>query len=120
MSSRQSLEPVWLVCQGTVLAAAQLTTTSAQRRRGLMGVPHVTHPLVVSPCSWVHSFGMRTALDLVYVAKDGTVVALGHIKPWRVGPLTRAAHSVIEAAPGSVQKWNLKVGDIVEVRHVQP
>ena len=119
MSRPESLEPVWLVSHGTVLASAQLATSKSARRRGLIGVSHVTEPLVLEPCSWVHTIGMRTALDLVYLDSQGTVVSLGHIKPWRVGPLTRRAHCIIEAAPGSLEKWNLKVGDTVEVRHVE-
>lgn len=79
----------------------------------------MTEPLVLEPCSWIHTIGMRTAIDVVYVSAEGIVLATAHMRPWRVGPLTRQAHIVVEAAPGSVERWNLKAGDKLEVRDVE-
>ena len=45
------LEPVWLVSQGRVLAAAGRAVTRADRRRGLIGATTVEQPLVLSPCA---------------------------------------------------------------------
>ena len=63
--------------------------------------------------------GMRTAIDVVYVAQDGTVLSTSHMRPWRVGPLTRNARVIVEAAPGSIERWNVKPGDKLEVRNVE-
>lgn len=120
MRSPQSLEPVWLLSHGNVLAAAERAVTKSQKRNGLIGKTQIVNPLVIEPCNWVHSIGMRCALDLIYLAADGTVLSLGHLKPWRVGPYTRGATTIIEAAAGSLEKWNIKVGDTVEVRRVEP
>lgn len=111
---------VWLVSEGRVLASARRAQTRAERRRGLIGVPTVTEPLVIEPCSWIHTVGMRTAIDVVYVDHEGIVVSTSHMRPWRVGPLTRSARLVVEAAPGSLERWNIKPGDKLEVRHVEP
>lgn len=111
---------VWLVSEGRVLASARCAQTRAERRRGLIGVTSVTEPLVIEPCSWIHTVGMRTAIDVVYVNHSGTVISTSHMRPWRVGPITRSARFVVEAAPGSLERWNLKPGDTLEIRHVQP
>ncbi|MEN9553265.1 MAG: hypothetical protein RLY24_860 [Actinomycetota bacterium] len=111
---------VWLVSEGRVLASARRAITRAERRRGLIGVTSVSEPLVLEPCSWIHTVGMRTAIDVVYVANDCTVLSTSHMRPWRVGPLTRNARFIVEAAPGSIERWNVKPGDKLEIRNVEP
>ncbi|MGA0117798.1 MAG: DUF192 domain-containing protein [Ilumatobacteraceae bacterium] len=111
---------VWLVSEGRVLASARRAITRSERRRGLIGVTTVSEPLVLEPCSWIHTVGMRTAIDVVYVGSDGTVLSTARMRPWRVGPLTRSAQFIVEAAPGSIERWNVKAGDKLEIRHVEP
>lgn len=113
-------EPVWIVSEGRVLASARRAHTRAERRRGLIGAHTVDEPLVLEPCNWVHTVGVRTAIDVVYVQADNTVISTARMRPWRVGPLTRRARLVIEAAPGSLERWNLKPGDTIEIRDVNP
>ena len=115
---RGSLEPVWLVSQGRVLAAASRATSRTDRRRGLLGTSEVCEPLLLDPCTWIHTMGMKTAIDVAYVDAEGVVLRTELMKRWRVGPLTRRAQYVIEAAPGSFERWNMRVGDTIEVRHV--
>ena len=110
---------VWLVSDGRVLASARRAVTRSERRRGLIGVSSVTEPLVLEPCSWIHTVGMRTPIDVVYVSHDGTVLSTAHLRPWRVGPLTRSARLIVEAAPGSIERWNVKPADKLEIRHVE-
>jgi len=112
------LEPVWLVSQGRVLAAAGRAVTRADRRRGLIGATTVEQPLVLSPCAWVHTIGMRTHIETIFLSEDGVVLAMDYMKPWRVGTYTRFAHTVIETAPGSCERWGLNLGDEIEVRDV--
>ena len=119
ISPMEGLQPVWLVSEGRVLAAAQRATDRADRRRGLMGVPVVEQPLVIAPCNWVHTFGMRVAIDVLYMNNENEVVGVDTLKPWRVGPYTRKASFVIEAAAGSIDRWNIGVGSTVEVRDVE-
>lgn len=111
-----SLSPVWLVSRGNVLASANLATSRRDRRRGLSGVAHVHTPLVLRPCNWVHSVGMRTTIDVAYVGADGTVLLARRLRPMRVAPLVRGAAFVIEAAAGSFDRWSLRTGDQVEIR----
>jgi uncharacterized membrane protein (UPF0127 family) len=119
MGTTSQLEPVWLVSKGHVLAAAVRATSRADRRRGLIGVRTVEQPLVLQPCSWIHTVGMRTAIDVAYVSHDGIVLSLSQMKTWRIGAPVRGSHFVVEAAPHSFERWNLHVGDEVEVRNVE-
>jgi len=114
-----AMEPVWLVSEGRVLAAAQLATSRADLRRGLLGVTSVDEPLVLMPCSWVHTIGMKATIDVAYVASNNIVIQTATMKPWRVGARIPATALIIEAAAGSFERWNLRVGDEVEVRHVE-
>lgn len=110
---------MWLVSDGRVLAAALRATERSDRRRGLIGARLVEHPLVIDPCNWVHTFGMKVAIDVVYVNADNVVVGVDTLKPWRIGPYTRKAARVIEASAGSLERWNIGIGNTVEVRDVE-
>ena len=115
----KGLQPVWLVSDGRVLAAALRATERPDRRRGLIGTRSVEQPLVIDPCNWVHTFGMKVAIDVVYVDADNVVVGVDTLKPWRIGPYTRKAARVIEASAGSLERWNITIGNTVEVRDVE-
>lgn len=119
MRAPSQLKPVWLVSDGRVLGAAMRATTRTDRRRGLIGVDDVSHPLVIAPCKWIHTVGMRTSIDVVYVDAENRVVETSTIKPWRVGAYVSEASFVIEAAPGFVNKWGITPGTTIEVRDVQ-
>lgn len=109
-------EPVWLLSGDKVLAAATRTTSRAERRRGLLGRDTIDEPLVIDHCRWVHAVGMRTAVDVAMLDRDGVVLSATTLRPWRVGiPHPRAACAV-EAAAGSLRRWSIGVGDTLEVR----
>ena len=110
------LSPVWLVSNGNVLASANLAASRRARRRGLIGVTDVHTPLVLRPCNWVHSVGMKTSIDVAYVGEDGTVLHTRGLRPMRVAPWVPKAKFVIEASSGSFDRWQLHAGDKVEIR----
>ena len=113
------LRSVWLVSEGRVLAAARLATSRTDRRRGLIGESSISEPLVIEPCNWIHTVGMRTTIDVAYVDANNVIIGINTMKPWRVGPYTRKAVRVIEASAGSLERWNIGIGNTVEVRHVE-
>jgi hypothetical protein len=110
------MQPVWLVSEGRVLAAARLAASRRDRRRGAIGLDDLAEPIVLEPCRWVHTVGVRVPLDVAYVGPDGSVLATETLRPWRVGAPVRGAHTVVEARAGSFERWNLKAGDPLEVR----
>jgi uncharacterized membrane protein (UPF0127 family) len=109
----------WLVSDGRVLASAELAVGRKERARGLLGRDGLEGALILDRCRWVHTIGMRFAIDVAYVAADGTVVKTVQMRRSRVGVPVFGARYVIEAAAGAFARWGLRVGDVVEVRDHQ-
>jgi uncharacterized membrane protein (UPF0127 family) len=74
-------------------------------RARLLGLAHLPREraglgLLIPRCACVHTFGMRFALDLVFLDRDGRVLAVRRgVPPRRVG-LCRGAHAVLELPQG--------------------
>lgn len=106
----------WLVSDGRVLASADIATDRAGRRRGLLGRDGAQGALVIQPCRWVHTIGMRFPLDVAFLDGDGVVVKTVRMSRHRVGVPVPKARLVVEAQAGAFARWGLQVGDTVEVR----
>jgi len=105
-----------LVSADRVLASAKVLRTHRQRARGLVGRTEPEGAVVLKPCRWVHSIGMRYPLDVAYLDRHGTVIKIERLLPHRVCAPVFGARSVLEAGAGAFGRWGLHIGDIVEVR----
>ena len=56
----------WLLRDGTVLAALEIARDGAARRKGLLGRDGLEGALLIDGCRWVHTLGMRFAVDVAY------------------------------------------------------
>ena len=106
----------WLVTEGRVLASCESATQRRTKGRGLLGRDSIEGALVLTDCRWVHTLGMRFALDVAYLDDKGIVVKTVHMHRHRVGAPVWRARAVIEAQEGAFGRWGLRVGDVVEVR----
>lgn len=106
----------WLVSNGRVLASAERANDRRARSRGLLGRDGVGGALLIAPCRWIHTVGMRFPIDVAYLAADGTVLKTVRMRRHRVGAPVLHARSVVEAEQGAFARWGLRVGDVVEVR----
>ena len=106
----------WLVCDARVLASAEIADTRRERRRGLLGRDSMEGALVIEPCRWIHTIGMRFPIDVAYLDTDGIVLKTLHMHRFRVGVPVWKARTVIEAQGGAFARWGLRVGDEIEVR----
>ncbi len=99
---------------GAVVArAVELAVTSATRRKGLLGRDGLEPGggLVIAPCSSIHMFFMRFAIDAVFVDRRGRVVKIvRNLKPWRIA-LSFRAYAVIELEAGSLERTGVSIGD---------
>lgn len=71
---------------------------------GLMGESNLDKGagLLIVPCNSVHTYFMRFPLDLVFMDRDGKVLAVKReVKPWRMTWPVWRAHSVLEVAAGT-------------------
>ena len=107
---------MWLVRDGKVLASIEVAESSRDRLRGLLGRDGVEGALLLRPARSVHTLGMRFAIDVAFLDPSLTVVRTVSMRPWRVGRPVFAAKSVLEAEAGSFARWELKVGDVLELR----
>ena len=72
--------------------------------------------LLIAPCSSIHMFFMRFAIDAVYLNRDLRVVGLdAALRPWRIGRFYRGARYVLELPVGAIAERATEVGDQVAV-----
>jgi uncharacterized protein len=99
-----------------VLASVEVAAARSARRKGLLGRDRLDGALVLRPCRWVHTIGMRFPIDVAFVSDDGVVVKTMQMHQRRVGVPVWRARVVIEAEAGAFARWGLRVGDVVEIR----
>ena len=93
--------------------AARLAGTFRSRLRGWMGVRHhdAGAGLWLEPCNAVHTFFMRFPVDILYLARDGTILALREgVKPWRLSAPVWRARAVLELPAGHARAQGLATG----------
>jgi uncharacterized membrane protein (UPF0127 family) len=105
----------WIVRADEVLATAEVAATARARRRGLLGRRGLEGAFVLRPCRHVHTFGMRFPIDVAYCDRDGVVLRIGCLRPWRLAPIVPRTRMVIEAEAGAFERWALRAGDVLEV-----
>ncbi len=105
----------------TVLASAlEVAASGKQRRKGLLGRAALAadEGLWIGPCESVHTFFMRFAIDLVYLDRRNRVRKVrSAVPPWRLSACL-GAHSVLELAPGTIEKTRTQKGDQLEFERV--
>ena len=106
----------WVVRGEEVLATAEIAQTRQQRRRGLIGQDCIDGAFVLSRCRSVHTFGMRVPIDIIVIDREGMVLCTASLRPRRVAPYVRRAHTIIEVSAGCVDRWNVRRGDCLEIR----
>ncbi len=92
------------ITRGITLATnIRLASDSAQRRRGLLGITELAAGagVWINPCEAVHTFGMRIALDALFLDDKLRVKKVAaHLKPGRIA-LCLTATSVLELGAGA-------------------
>ena len=133
-----------MAVNGRVVAEAEIAADAGARTKGLLGRDGMEERdgmkrrdgmkerngmdekgnatdsvLVLEPAGWIHTLGMRFAIDVAYVDRRGRVLSVKTMKPWRVGMPRLRSRRVLEAVAGCFAKWNLNEGDQVEVKSEQ-
>ena len=100
-----------LTRNGAPLLFAYEATTFWQRFRGVKAIPELgpTDALVINPCSSIHTFGLKDALDVVFVGVRGEILKVKTVKPRSVCFCFDAA-LVIEMTAGTIERLDFQVG----------
>jgi uncharacterized membrane protein (UPF0127 family) len=106
----------WLLRDGEVLASLDVARSRRARTRGLLGRDGIPGALWIEPCRSVHTVGMRFAIDVAFCDADGVVVRLCTLRRYRMARPVLRARAVVEAEAGTFARWNLQVGDQLEVK----
>ncbi len=106
----------WLVRDDDVLAVAEVATSRRQRTRGLTGRDDLEGVLVIRPCRQVHTFRMRFPIDVAFCDRSGMVLHTSCLDRRRVSRIVWRSGFAIEARAGSFDRWNLRPGDVVEIK----
>ena len=81
---------------------------------GLMGKETADPGLLITRCTSIHTFFMKTAIDAVFIdAKGRAVELIARLRPWRIVLPVRGASEVLELEPGTILKFILKKNDVL-------
>jgi uncharacterized membrane protein (UPF0127 family) len=105
----------WLVRDGDVLASVEVARSRSARRKGLLGRDSLEGALLLEPARSVHTLGMRFDIDVAFLDAEGVVRRAVRMRRHRVGLPCFSARSVVEAEAGAFARWNLSVGQKLEV-----
>ncbi|MGC4981191.1 MULTISPECIES: DUF192 domain-containing protein [unclassified Streptomyces] len=95
----------------------ELAATARARRRGLLGRRGIEGALLLTPANSVHTLGMRFAIDVAYLDRSSRVLAVRTMRPGRLGLPRPRARQVLEAEAGSMERWGVRRGVRITVRH---
>lgn len=82
----------------------ELADTVWKRVVGLMGRDTLEpgHALLIEPCSSIHMFFMKFAIDVIYLdGRDKVIKIVRNLPPWRISA-AKGARKVVEMAAGSL------------------
>jgi uncharacterized membrane protein (UPF0127 family) len=89
--------------------------SSFGRARGLLGRDALEPGagMLIDRAGSVHMFFMRFPIDVVFLARDRTVVAVRHgLKPWRMAGARRAV-AALELPAGRVAEVGVEPGEVL-------
>jgi uncharacterized membrane protein (UPF0127 family) len=93
----------------------EIAASYRARTRGLLGRDSVDGAMLLSPAGGVHTFRMRIPIDVAYLDRHLTVIAVRTMPPGRLGlPRLRSRH-VLEAGAGVMAGWGLTAGVTVAI-----
>ena len=74
--------------------------------------------LWIKKCKSVHTCFMNFNIDLIFINKEKKIVGLvENLHPWKLSPFYWKADSVIEMPKNTINKYQLEVGEQLDVVH---
>jgi len=110
------MRDAWLLREGDVLAALEVTESRKDRMQGLLERTGIDGAILIRPARSVHSVGMLFAIDVAVCTKDLVVLRTICMRPGRLTRPSLKGCCVIEAESGAFDRWTLRPGDHLEIR----
>ena len=104
----------WLTAGDRVFASLEVASSARRRARGLLGRDGIDGALWLPRTRAVHTLGMRFSIDVAYCDAAGEVLEIVTMRPWRLGRPRLRARIVVEAEAGSLERWGISVGTVLE------
>jgi uncharacterized membrane protein (UPF0127 family) len=110
----------------TICANCGVADNLLTRMKGLLGRETLdeNEGLLIVPCSSIHMWGMKFALDVIFLTRENVVTDfVENIVPGKIYASKRhhgKAHAALEVVAGTAEKNGLQRGDQLEVREVPP
>lgn len=105
--------------RNTVLAErARAARSFFSRLKGLLGTTGIEEGggLWLEPCASIHMFGMKYAIDAVFVDRKNIVVGLvRNIQPGQLSKTYKGARSCLELIPGVIDATDTAIGDELQL-----
>lgn len=98
--------------------SAELANTPLKRIKGLLGRKELKQGqgMIIIPCSSIHTFFMKFAIDIVFLDKEGHAVAIAHsLPPSRLFGAPFKASLVIELPPGTLRRTRTELKDKISI-----
>jgi uncharacterized membrane protein (UPF0127 family) len=108
-----------LVCDGDVVASIEVAKGAVARMRGLLGRDGIDGALLLPRDNAVHTFGMRFAVDVAFLNRQGRVIDAITMTPRRLCRPRFRARAALEAEAGAFARWGLARGSRVEIHSVE-
>jgi uncharacterized membrane protein (UPF0127 family) len=99
----------------TVCEVCEIPQTALGRARGLLGRDGLEpgKGMLIDRAGSVHMFFMRFAIDVVFLARDRTVVKVKHrLAPWRYAG-ARGAVAALELPAGRASEVGVEPGEVL-------
>jgi uncharacterized membrane protein (UPF0127 family) len=110
------LDTGWLVRDDRVLASTEIAVGRMAKARGLLGRSCLDGALLITGRRTVHSFSMSFDLDVAFLDENMAVIRTLRLRKNRITRPVWQARAVLEAEAGAFERWDLKVGDVLEIR----
>ena len=105
-----------------VIAHLEIAKSLWKQTVGLLGRRQMPRDsaLWLEPCNCVHTWGMKFAIDVVFLDASGTVLrALPNVRPWRVCWPVRRARVVVEMPTGEIERRNILPGNRYKISELR-
>ena len=110
------MKDAWLLRDGEVLAALEVTESRRERVQGLLERDGIAGAILIRPARSVHSVGMQFPIDVAFCDRDLVVLRTLGLRPGRITRPSIKGRCVIEAEKGAFARWGLQPGDKLEIR----